>query len=286
MATQRKRKAPRASFVTTVAAASALAFAALPGCGTTVSAGCPGEQPAYGSSCSDEGQVCGYGSDGCGNPLEIACQDGAWGYAETVASCNPPPPELCPDDLPAPTDSCPALGASCEYPGDGGCIDGYQATCEEDGKWFVVVTDHCQEPECPAEMPAPGEPCPPSWEASCPYTVDTGCGPMEAQATCVDGIWLVDTPTCNPPPPEYCTTLATEADCGANQPFCRWLVPGCADPGTPPPPLAQAGCFPSFDCASSADCQGEAICQEVVYDPCYNKGCDACGAVASLCVGP
>jgi hypothetical protein len=109
---------------------------------------------------------------------------------------------------------------------------------------------------------------------------------METQATCFEGSWQVATLTCNPPPPDTCSTLATEADCAANQSFCRWLVPGCADPGVPPPPLAQAGCFPSFDCAAGDVCPDGTSCQTVVYDPCYNKDCYGCSAVASLCVGP
>lgn len=235
MAKQKKRRAPRAPFIVTVAATSAVALAALPGCGASVStsAGEPGEcpevMPSAGSSCAVEGQSCSYGSGGC--PADMSCEGGVWEW-DTGLSCNPPPPD-----------------------------------------------------ECPVSAPNNGDPCF-NTGLSCPYTIDDGCGPIDTTASCQGGVWSVGISTCNPPPPDYCYSLTTEADCDLNGDVCRWLTPGCADPATPPPPLAQAGCFPSYDCASSAECAAGTTCEQRVYDPCYNLACDACGAVAMLCVAP
>jgi len=288
MATQKQRKAPRASFVVTVAASAALAIAALPGCGSTVSGSCPEAQPSYGSDCSGDGQSCSYGSDGCGNATEYVCHNGAWEYGEMIGTCNPPPPDLCPADLPAYGAPCGEVGAICDYPG-GACDIGMTATCGDDLTWSVYDAGSCNPPpppSCPAELPEQGAPCDPTWEEYCSYPVDTGCGPIDAQAQCVDGTWQVAIPTCNPPPPDYCYSLTSEADCAANASFCRWLVPGCADPSSPPPALAQASCHPSYDCVSSDECPVGTTCSEVVTDPCYNQGCDACGLVSNLCVAP
>ena len=234
MAKQSKRRAPRAPFIMTVAATSAVALSALPGCGSSVNTGnegCPEEMPLSGSACEAEGQDCSFGSDGCGNPMEMSCEGGQWTWTGG-GTCNPPPPPVCPDTA-----------------------------------------------------PNSGDPC---WEEgiSCSYQVDTGCGPMDAPATCEGGVWNVSIVSCNPPPPDICFSMVTEADCTANAPFCRWLTPGCADPSAPPLPLGQAGCFPEFDCASTVECPAGTTCEERVYDPCYNLGCDACGATAMLCVAP
>lgn len=237
MATQKKRKAPRAPFIVTVSAVSFVAFAALPGCGTVTSnppppdgVACPDADPSIGGACDYDGQSCTYGTDECGNPIDYACANGEWTWGPGTGTCNPPPPE------------------------------------------------------CPAEAPAQGAPCDEGWDGPCFYTVDTGCGPVEAQATCFGGQWDVPLPTCNPPPPEYCYTLATEDECALNGSFCRWEVPGCAEPGSVPPALPQAGCHPSFDCISDGECLAGSTCQEVVINPCYNDVCDACGATAMLCV--
>lgn len=283
MATQKKRKAPRASFVITVtAAASALTLAALPGCGSTVSGSCPEAEPSYGSSCGEAGQSCTYGDDGCGNPIEYACEDGAWGYGDSVSTCNPPPPPLCPDTIPSYGAACDVVGSLCEYADSCGLTS--SATCSSDLTWEVTHVS-CNPPPCPPEAPVPGTACVQPW-GECIYTVDDGCGTTEAQAECVNGLWQFSVPICNPPPPDYCYSLTTEAECGAAASLCRWLVPGCATPGTSPPPLAQAGCHPSFDCGTSAECLAGATCAEVITDPCYNLDCDACGASSKLCVAP
>ena len=237
MTKQKKRRAPRAPFIVTVAATSAVALAVLPGYGSSVSTGepgdseeCPEVKPPVGSSCATEGQVCGVESS-C--ERQVVCEGGSWAWKESALSCNPPePPDLC-----------------------------------------------------PAVAPYNGEPCFDEG-SSCPYLIDDGCGPIDTLATCQGGTWSVGISTCNPPPPDYCYTLTTEADCNLNAGFCRWLVPGCADPGAPPLPLAQAGCFPSYDCTTSEECPTGSTCEPRVYDPCYNLACDACGAAAMLCVAP
>ncbi len=255
MAKHSKRRAPRAPFIVTVTAATTAMALALPGCGTTVTSG--GEDP----------------------PTDPDCPAG---YA-----CNPPPtPSECPESTPAQDSACDAPGMECEYPDPDCEYSATFATCEN-GAWQVGWTGgSCNPPApCPAEIPANGDAC--GWEEPiCTYTVDTGCGPMDVPATCENGAWSVAIPICNPPPPEVCFQMTTEADCDGMGPTCRWLVPGCADPASPPPALAQAGCFPSYDCTDSVECPAGTACEQRAYDPCYNDVCDACGSAAMLCVAP
>jgi hypothetical protein len=250
MAMQKKRRVPRAPFIVTVTAAASLgAIAALPGCGTSV------------TDATDP--------DGC--------------YPEGPVACNPPLPQ-CPDSVPAQGAACDTAPQGCEYPGDGACVERVIATCGSDFTWSVEEVSSCI--QCPAEMPAGGTPCSLPPDQTCTYTVDTGCGPMDAFMSCAEGVWQGGPPTCNPPPPETCYTLATEGECTSLAPFCRWLVPGCADATVPPPPLSQAGCFPEWDCAAGDICPAGTSCMQVVIDPCYDLPCDACAATASLCTAP
>ncbi len=243
MAKHTKRRALRAPFIVTVTAAtSAVAFAVMPGCGSTVvvdesegssgnPSGCPAEVPPYQGACAQPGLECTYPNDYC-PPTTVACEGGVWQTLDS-ATCNPPPPE------------------------------------------------------CPPEIPAQGSPCPVIGE-SCFYPTNDPCSTIEDSAYCgEDGTWSLSFSTCNPPPPEvFCSALTTEADCASNGPACRWLVPGCADATVPPPALAEAGCFPSYDCAADFECAAGTTCQARVYNPCYNLDCDACGAEAMLCVAP
>jgi hypothetical protein len=192
---------------------------------------------------------------------------------------NPPPVETpaCPDVKPSTNTPC-TEPLTCEY--NEGCVEVYW--CEE-GQWHM--TSGCNpppvEPPCPSEAPASGTPC--SEVASCDYTVDHGCGPQTDTATCDGAVWTVQWggPSCNPPPPDYCVSYKTEAECGADA-ACRWLVPGCGMPALP-----EAGCFSVTDCAGDFDCPiSGGTCQEVSINPCHNQPCDACGMTVSVCVAP
>jgi hypothetical protein len=283
MPTPKKRKNLKAPFLVTFAAMAAVAPAVLSGCGSSVVTGsgggdCPAAMPGAGTDCSGETLQCGYGEDECGSPIEFTCSGGKWAQSGPTVSCNPPPPD-CPAATPAQGSSCPIPGMACTYPGTGGCVFEVQASCDANLTWQVSeIMSPCNPPGCPAEIPTQGEPCVPPWEGTCTYTVDTGCGPLPETAICENGQWSLSTTICNPPPPDYCYSLTTATDCAA-QTFCRWLVPGCGDP-----PLPQAGCFPTYDCATTSDCGVGQTCQEVVINPCYNLPCDACGANVHLCL--
>lgn len=295
---QKKRKTPRTPFIVTLTTAASVAsvagLMALPSCKPVVdtggSTGCPDNPPQSAADCSDDGQVCTY--DYCGSTIDYRCEGGSWEH-DPIASCNPPPPPACSDEVPASGSSCNVPGVVCTYTStDPACPSDLTATCGDDLTWSITSDATCNPPPppplCPEELPNQGEPCDGS-EPVCTYPVDTPCGPMDVQAACEDGVWrvpVVQSPTCNPPPPDLCYTLATEGECAALGSFCRWLVPGCADPASGPAQLSQAGCFPSFDCAVSEQCPVGTSCQEAIYNPCYNLACDACGAVAKLCTAP
>ncbi len=83
------------------------------------------------------------------------------------------------------------------------------------------------------------------------------------------------------PPPAGCSQHTMASDCTQDA-ACRWLVQGCEYPS----PQLALGCFPAADCASNADCGGGTICTMVSYDPCWEKKCDACSALADVCVPP
>ena len=77
-----------------------------------------------------------------------------------------------------------------------------------------------------------------------------------------------------------CSTLDPTV-CGAHT-QCRYLVPGCGD-NPPPAGFETGGCFPAMDCGA-ADCATDETCTVVVYDPCFQSECAACGSDASVCL--
>jgi hypothetical protein len=189
------------------------------------------------------------------------------------------PPYVGLDDCPT---LAPTAGAACSdvtqcsYD-SAGCTEVYSCNGVQ---W--EVTTGCNPPgPCPAAEPAQASPC--SEPATCTYTVDYGCGPETNTATCDGATWSVQWggASCNPPPPDYCSTIAAEMDCMAD-PACRWLTPGC---GTPP--LPQAGCFAATDCTGDFDCViSGGTCQQAAINPCYNLACDACSMTVSVCLPP
>jgi hypothetical protein len=231
---------------------------------STVTAGCPATAPMPGSACEGAAN-CTYGGGPC--PAEFACIQGQWAQA---GDCPQP---ACPANKPDPGASCPAEGQQCHY--DMQC-SGAQATCTN-GTWHVEEYGVGCAEMCPADVPADGSFCdvccaPPS----CEYPVKD-CSPTRADCG-QDGHWHVQPGDCQPPPPmSMCGFHGDEQECKSD-PDCRWLTPGCMDPILP-----AAGCFSLADCATDFDCGGQ-HCKLAVYDPCYEKGCDACAAKAMLCL--
>jgi len=140
MARQKKRGAPRAPFIVTITAASAVALAALPGCGEATSnppgpsdAGCPEEEPS-GGDCGQEGLGCSYGQNACGQASQYECVEGGWVHL------TPTPPCDCPAVLPRHGDPCvPTVVPSCIYPIDTGCGSTERpATCV-DNAWDTTA---------------------------------------------------------------------------------------------------------------------------------------------------
>ncbi|EYF00378.1 hypothetical protein [Chondromyces apiculatus] len=242
---KKKRRALQAPFIVTVAATSALLMPLLPGCGSSVSGDCTG------------------------------------------GGCNPPLPteEGCPETAPPDGLPCAEVNLNCYYP-DSSCPE-FTTQCNSEGRWEtsdVIVSCNPPEPDwCPAEMPMQGTPCSAPEGIECTYMTPTGCGDMESYATCHEGAWVVSLTTCNPPSPDYCLGLS-EQDCSVNADICRWLEPGCAEPGGPQPALEQAGCHPLGECMEAYGCFDDTICAERVINPCAGMACDACGQVQMLCV--
>jgi hypothetical protein len=280
----KKRVAPRAPFVVTVALAGASLLSLAPSCSdeiTTVTNPplpdtCPLDPPTAGASC-DVQMTC----DFCGSSFTCTAES-VW--VETVqGTCNPPAP-VCPEIAPAAGMSCADPGLSCQY--DDICGGTLTATCggaSGDGSsWQLMSTSPpCNPPPCPETAPPSGSACDLEQQV-CDYEVDVGCGPVPVQATCTNGAWATtDTgPECNPPPPEPCTQYITESACATDL-SCAWLVPGCGEP-----PLPMAGCHAKTPCMSDLDCMPGNTCQSVVIDPCWNEPCNACGANVALCLPP
>ncbi|AKT39327.1 hypothetical protein [Chondromyces crocatus] len=247
----KKRRAPRAPFIVTVAATSALALPLLAGCSSSVK--------------SDE------------------CPPGA--------ECNPPEVEVCPEEVPNDGAPCSYEALHCEYPpGDwcptavATCTD--EGTWDVEDRGRVV----CNPPEirlCPDELPVEGAPC--SHVAlHCDYPPHLSC-PDQVAACTEGGTWEVNDMTdvtCNPPPVPPCDLLTTAAECKSSERSCRWLVPGCAEPNDPVPALAEAGCFEAVPCVDNDFCSPGLVCAERVFDPCHGQACQACGQTEMLCVAP
>ena len=159
---------------------------------------CPEQPPEQGAPCGDLTLECDY--DSCTNARGAEgarCVDYAWQVDEEY-SCNPPPPDLCPEQLPAAGTGCELEGQACRY-GDSAeliaeCVDlTWEVRCDEG-------QEDCQLPSgCPL--------MPPSQDAPCSHVGDT-CGYYECAgaptltADCVNGSWQTTERTCNPPPVE------------------------------------------------------------------------------------
>lgn len=276
-----KKRAVRAAFVVTVSMAASGAA----GCYSTSNppppGECPGAQPISGEPCT-AGSDCSF-SDECGNEVIATCVDDFW-QVEWTGTCNPPPPE-CPAALPLEGEPCDEP-AECFY--TDACGNDINASC--DGFEFTVSEpiESCNPPPpCPLELPDEGSACeltPGGVPEGCSYEVETPCGVVTASAECVspDGgttyVFDVTAPACTPPEPD-CAAYTNAGLCGADT-TCRWLVPGC---GEGPEIAFAAGCYPIADCALDGCAAGE-TCAPVVYNPCFNSECAACGAEADVCL--
>lgn len=208
------------------------------------------------------------------------CSGGIGGGGTEIT--NPPPSNLtCPETMPANGGACDGIG-TCEY-GVDACGVAETASCDG-ASWTVSNPVICNppppDPECPTDIPALGGPCNWMWQAGfgCSYTVDNGCGMQNVSVSCNGTTMTAEytAPTCG-----QCSTLTTEGACNTDA-ACRWLTPGCGMPALP-----AAGCFPIADCAMDSDCTTAGqTCQEMSYNPCYNKACDACGGTAKVCLTP
>ncbi|MCA9619343.1 MAG: hypothetical protein KC731_09975 [Myxococcales bacterium] len=137
-------------------------------------------------------------------------------------------------------------------------------------------------PPCPPpDAIVAGELCDPGPLEICPADLPF-CPPGSGQATCQNGVWIVDGPDCNPPPPLPCESYLDATSCEADF-ACRWLVPGCTEPQ---PAFPEEGCFPKTPCVIGPPdpCGGGSTCTQVIVDPCWNAGCDACYAETTICV--
>ena len=269
----------------TWAAAAMTAVAMIPlGCSGSVvaigaqPAGCPAAAPAMGSACSAAASGCTYAAGPC--TVELSCDPSVGAWQSQTTSCAP----MAKECLAAQEgDVCALVGDSCSPEG---CGDGdYVATCGDDHHWHLAAAssngeDCCpHSAACPASLPAEGDPCDPCVGApSCGYP--STCGQNNTAICQPEGVWHLfvfgDCPP--PPPPDYCTSNSTQSACETD-PACRWLTPGCGET-----PIWGPGCFTKIDCGPGT-CDQSQICQTFSYDPCLGKGCDACGAPASLCIG-
>ena len=100
---------------------------------------CSAAQPQRGSACWG-GLSCSYPNPqiSCGLPslpTEATCQSGAWVVNESIYTCNPPMPVMCPPTLPTDGAACPGFPANqCFY---NAACDVETATCEA-GNWRVA----------------------------------------------------------------------------------------------------------------------------------------------------
>ena len=171
-------------------------------------------------------------------------------------------PELAPD-LPGTCDE--ALeGIECGWGEEcccGGCSPSIVCSCES-GAWLCSATEACNIASCE------GREC----------ADDSDCEGGFVTTTCVDG-------TCTDARALCFDIDGQEACDGATG--CTWVLPSaCPDPDGPES-IAEAGCFPTTDCAFSAECPQDSTCEARAVAPrCYWEEplCDACSEERNLCV--
>ncbi len=187
---------------------------------------------------------------------------------------------VCPAELPPDGGLCTPDGLFCKYEDLSACLVA-DASCS-DGRWLVTYYDvECNPPPCPSDTPLHDTPCETSFEGlSCWYESSWPCPGIDIEASCQQGAWQVPEPLCNPPPPDYCNTIQSDAECDNTGGYCRWREPGCG-----PNPLPQAGCFPAASCLDTPGlCQPEQACTPVSIDPCWNLDCGQCHEPTAVCL--
>jgi hypothetical protein len=110
----------------------------------------------------------------------------------------PPPPGACPSSIPGMSTPCMTPGQMCTYDVPGDCQGVFVARCNA-GSWSLLdQSPPCNPSACPTMEPAAGASC--DAGASCTYTVmPPGCPAETQNATCVGGVWKIDTQgTCGP----------------------------------------------------------------------------------------
>ncbi len=115
-----------------------------------VAPGCPSSFPAHGTSCSvPESTLCQYEQGPCCPSWDARCVDGQW--QAYVSSCNPPPPEPCPEKPPVAGQACGSedvCGNQYQYCTYGSCADGSAQTVAECNGGVWKVTENCTPPSC------------------------------------------------------------------------------------------------------------------------------------------
>ncbi|NUP08710.1 MAG: hypothetical protein HOW73_21895 [Polyangiaceae bacterium] len=277
-----KKRALRAAFVVT----ASIGAGGIAGCDSEITnppfTECPTQAPSSGASCDEAGLECVYDGE-CELERTATCGDDLTWSVQTGGTCNPPPPPECPETAPGEGDSC-GEAIQCTYEFNE-CGDELIANCEN-GVWNVHNTEieSCNPPvPCPEAAPEEGSPCD-AWSDFCSYELETACGPALVQVTCEfddeTSHWTYDAPPCTPKTPD-CSSYTSSSLCSADT-SCRWLVPGC---GEGPAVMFAEGCYPSADCTADT-CDGDTTCTPIVYNPCWNAPCDACGGDAAICVAP
>jgi hypothetical protein len=113
---------------------------------------CPASWPAHGTPCSlPSSTMCNYDQGSCCPDWGAQCVNGKWeAYA---SSCNPPPPDPCPSEIPVAGSACGSsepCGNDYQYCTYGTCADGTPATTAEcnGGTWTVTSPKECTLPAC------------------------------------------------------------------------------------------------------------------------------------------
>jgi hypothetical protein len=171
-----------------------------------VSAVCPDEVPAEGTTCDGyaRGLSCSYEYCYGSEPMvQCGVASGVWEALE-LPTCNPPPPDPapCPEAMPTAGSDCASYDQVCRYPGCEG-PDSSSATCTF-GQWEVVysVGAACNPPAvipvCPSAAPTLDTGCAFEGQA-CAYGI---CGDPDnpaSLAVCLFGVWQQPEIPCPPP---------------------------------------------------------------------------------------
>lgn len=133
--------------------------------------------------------------------------EGGSAGASTFGGSSNPPVVGCPGTEPVAGEACSSGAGSCEYPGPKACgtLTQYTTTAAcVGGKWELKQSGFvsCNPPmpvPCPSALPLPGQSCRQGFEVypdSCSYATPD-C--LNIAASCVAGLWQLDSGACIPP---------------------------------------------------------------------------------------